>query len=181
MSRPRSRIARCVRTIACSLRWIDFYQTGRNGGWEDRPVHMGRVPDTLNSLYEMTSYQFQRVRGGLSSQMRVLRFLHNHGTITQGELQHALGIKPATMSELITRMADDGLIERAPSIRDKRAKVLKLTASGQEAFAQQAAHESRLDLFGVLTEEEEGLLEQLLWKLSDDWRTREITTDEAVE
>ena len=60
--------------------------------------------------FEIAVHQFGKVRGGQSSHMRVIRFLHNHGAVSQGELQLVLGIKAATMSELISRLEEQQII-----------------------------------------------------------------------
>lgn len=137
------------------------------------PIHPPTQPDNLIMLFEVCAHQFSRVRGGLSGQMRVLRFLHNHGDITQREMQDALCIKSAAMSELISRLEDKGLIIRTQSSRDKRKKMLTLTQEGERVFSQQARFEEQLDLFSPLTPQERRLLESILLRLNHDWRGRE--------
>lgn len=145
------------------------------------PVHPPAQPDNLIMLFEVCAHQFSRVRGGLSGQMRVLRFLHNHGDITQREMQEALCIKSAAMSELISRLEDKGLIVRTQSIQDKRKKVLGLTAEGERVFSRQARFEEHLDLFSPLTLQERRLLESILLRLNHDWRNREDTAPSEPE
>ena len=57
---------------------------------------------SLIMRFELCWHQFRRIRGGLDGQIRVMRFLHNHGASTQIEIQEALGIKSPAMSEHIT-------------------------------------------------------------------------------
>lgn len=141
------------------------------------PVHQPKPANNLITLYEICIHQFRRVRGGLSSQIRVLRFLHNHGSITQRELQDALCIKSAAMSELISKLEEQKLVVRIQSQQDKRMKVLQLTAEGEAAFAQQAAHEEALELFSTLSSDEQVFLEDMLMRLNQDWRSREEAGD----
>lgn len=163
--------------LQCS-KGINFYGTGEQ---DFRPVHLHQPKPSTNLLtqFEICTHQFRRVRGGQSSQIRVLRFLHNHGSITQRELQNALVLKPATMSELISRLEAQNLIVRAQSEQDKRINVLHLTPEGESAFAQQANFEEQLRLFSALTPEEQELFGSFLERLQKDWGTREEKEDSS--
>ena len=128
---------------------------------------------SLAMRFEMCWHQFRRVRGGLDGQIRVMRFLSNHGAAAQHEIQTALGIKSAAVSEHISKLESLGYITRASSEKDRRAKVIRFTAQGKKVFDQILAEESRKDLFACLTAEEQQTLKELLKKLSADWRRRE--------
>ena len=128
---------------------------------------------SLAMRFEMCWYQFRRVRGGLDGQIRVMRFLSNHGAAAQHEIQEALGIKSAAVSEHISRLESLGYISRVSSEKDRRAKVIQFTVEGKRIFDQISAEENRKDLFASLTAEEQQILKELLKKLSADWRNRE--------
>ena len=123
--------------------------------------------------FEMCWHQFRRVRGGLDGQMRILRYLHNHGAATQREIQDALGVKSAAMSEHISKLEDKGFIRRTSSGKDKRAKVVRFTPEGEKMFTELLAAETNKNLFASLTFEEQETLTAILKKLSADWRNRE--------
>ena len=124
-------------------------------------------------LFEMISYQFQRVRGGQSSQLRVLRFLHNHESANLKTLQMALSIKSAAMSEIVTKLEERGLITRTQSESDKRVKDLRLTDKGERVIVNQIEQEKKMNLFSCLSDEELSTLETTLRKINKDWRERE--------
>lgn len=168
----------CFLSALQCAKGIAFY-----GQPEKKParIHQPKPANDLITLYEICIHQFRRVRGGLSSQIRILRFLSNHGSITQRELQNALCIKSAAMSELISKLEEQGLVIRIQSQKDKRMKVLQLTAKGEAAFAQQAAHEEDLGLFSTLSPEEQSALESILARLNRDWRAREEAQDIAMD
>ena len=128
---------------------------------------------SLAMRFEMCWHQFRRVRGGLDGQIRVMRFLSNHGASTQHEIQEALGIKSAAISEHISKLESLGYISRASSEKDRRAKVIQFTEEGKRTFDEILAEENRKDLFVSLTAEEQQMLKELLKKLSADWRSRE--------
>jgi len=132
--------------------------------------------ETTGSLimrFELCWHQFRRVRGGLDGQIRVMRFLHNHGPSTQIEIQEALGIKSPAMSEHITKLEKQGYITRTPSEMDRRARIIRFTPEGEKAFDALLEAETKKDLFSSLTPEEQETLRQLLTKLSADWRLRD--------
>jgi DNA-binding MarR family transcriptional regulator len=124
-------------------------------------------------LFEMVSYQFQRVRGGQTSQIRVMRFLHNHGSANLKALQEALAIKSAAMSELVAKLEERELVVRTQSATDKRVKEIRLTEAGERTILQQMERERQMDLFSCLSEEERSALETALRKLNFEWRKRE--------
>ena len=128
---------------------------------------------SLVMRFEMCWHQFRRVRGGLDGQIRVLRFLHNHGAATQREIQEALGLKSAAISEHISRLEARGYITRQSSERDRRARVIRFTPEGERMFGELLREEEKKDLFSSLTAEEQAELKRLLKKLSADWRNRE--------
>lgn len=128
---------------------------------------------SLAMRFEMCWHQFRRVRGGLDGQIRVMRFLSNHGAATQHDIQEALGIKSAAISEHISKLESLGYISRVSSEKDRRAKVIRYTPEGEKVFAQILAEENKKDLFASLSAEEQQMLKELLKKLSSDWRNRE--------
>ena len=139
------------------------------------PEQADDVPRTgsLVMRFEMCWHQFRRVRGGLDGQIRVLRFLHNHGAATQREIQEALGVKSAAISEHISKLEAQGYITRTSSERDRRARVIRFTPEGERRFLALLAEEEKKDLFSSLSGEEQSELKRLLKKLSADWRNRE--------
>lgn len=118
------------------------------------------ISRTMAALYE-----------GKSSQKRVLIILSEDGDISQRELTVRLGIKPASASELLTKLENNGLIERRPSKADRRTLIITLTDAGREIAEnannkRQERHEKMFDCFSG--EEKEQLL-SLLERLNEDW------------
>ncbi len=118
---------------------------------------------TLRMLYE-----------GKGSQKRVLIILQAAGGMTQSALTERLDIKPASVSEVLAKLENAGLIRRTLSEKDRRTTDVRLTEAGQagaaEAEAQRRArHET---MFACLTEEEKQTFLRLAEKLNADWRTR---------
>jgi DNA-binding MarR family transcriptional regulator len=148
---------------------MEFYGSNEKHGPVSQPIESPNFFVT----FEMTAHQFLRVRGYSTTQIRVMRFIHNHGSANLKNLQDALSIKSAAMSELVTKLEDKGLVYRTTSQKDRRVKELRLTEMGEEAMRQQEKREEQMDLFSALTDEEKSTLDTLLRKLGNDWKQRE--------
>jgi len=74
----------------------------------------------------------------------VLAALHRAGAgLTMGELSGVLRVSNGNVTGIIDRLVADGLVERLPVEGDRRAMVVRLTATGTAHFAEQAkAHEA---------------------------------------
>lgn len=84
-----------------------------------------------------------------STQDRIIRILdENGGTLSQKSLQRLLDVKPGSISEILSKMEDKGLVSRDRSNEDHRASLITLS---EEAFDL----EKPASFFDVLTEEEE--------------------------
>lgn len=83
------------------------------------------------------------------SQAHALREIAVRPGITQNELGRELGLARATVSELVSQLAERGWITRTPAEGDRRVRCLDLTASGVKIAAEIA--DARRDLLaGIL-------------------------------
>jgi DNA-binding MarR family transcriptional regulator len=73
-----------------------------------------------------------------------------------------------SVTSLVDRMCDSGLVERAKDRHDRRVVLVRLTAKGRKMHdgLRAAAAEFNDELFGVLTGEERDTLKDLLQKLA---------------
>ncbi len=65
------------------------------------------------------------------AQWAVLAWLERQQGLKQAELAESLDLQPITLTRLIDRLCDSGLIERRPDPHDRRAKRLFLTPAAQ--------------------------------------------------
>ena len=81
----------------------------------------------------MRTYVDQRARelGMTRAQWAVLARIDRNEGVRQGELADTLDLQPITLTRLIDRMCDSGLIERRPDPNDRRAKRLYLTPAAR--------------------------------------------------
>lgn len=115
----------------------------------------------------MMHHRKQRYPG----QGRLLTLLLRDGSMTQRELQDRMDIRSASLSELLEKMEQSGLISRERSDEDRRTVDIALTDAGLNAAheAQRERAETAHQLFCVLSEAEQAQLAGLLEKLLAAW------------
>ena len=80
--------------------------------------------------------RFARDHGLSMGQMAVLMRLHHDGACGVSDVGAQLGVTSAAASQMIDRLAQSGLLERAEDPHDRRAKQLTLTAAGEALLKQ---------------------------------------------
>ena len=94
-----------------------------------------------------------------STQDRIIRILdENGGTMGQKALQELLRVQPGSISEILAKMEEKGLISRSRDDEDKRASLITLQT---EALPDS----DETSCFSVLSEEEKETLRCLLQKV----------------
>ncbi|GAK70661.1 putative MarR family transcriptional regulator [Agrobacterium rubi TR3 = NBRC 13261] len=97
-------------------------------------------------------------------QFPVLLELWNEDGLTQRQLLDRVDVEQATLANTLARMERDGLIERKPHPRDRRAQIIELTDKGRELERQAIAASRDTDdamLAGLLKFERHLLLEYM--------------------
>ena len=72
-----------------------------------------------------------RALGFSRGQFPVLLELWSEDGLTQRQLLDRVDVEQATLANTLARMERDGLIERKPHPRDRRAQIIELTAKGR--------------------------------------------------
>jgi DNA-binding MarR family transcriptional regulator len=87
--------------------------------------------------------------------------------LRMGELSQRLMVTGGNVTGLVDQLVAEGLVTRAPTARDRRALVVKLTARGKEAFdAMAGEHERWIEsMFSGLASSERTRLHELLGSL----------------
>jgi len=88
-------------------------------------------------------------------QLKVLLVLHVDGALVSHELADALRISPASVTGLVDRLEDRGLVERVADPTDRRARHIHPTARGSQLVEQLMAEGSghRVALLSRLDDE----------------------------
>ena len=85
---------------------------------------------------------------------RVLHILKNHGTLSVSEISTHAIIKLSTITRIVQRMRDEGLVHTATNLEDARITDVSMTPKGesQQAEIQQATSKIFVRGYGNLSE-----------------------------
>ncbi len=113
-------------------------------------------------------------RGGKRGQLRILRLLTEHGTITQKELLEVLTLKSGSVSEMVGKLETQGFITKERSDTDKRKINITLTDEGRTFLAEKTELMQKQEevLFDSLTAGQREILKELLSTLLQDWENK---------
>ena len=128
--------------------------------------------DLLNKMRRCGHLLYHRYSDD-QSQNRILLLLHRSGPMNQRKLQDEMHIQPGSLSEVVAKVENCGLIERQRSEKDRRNWELRLTEKGREQaleFEKQRAQRADL-LFSPLDEKQKKDLESILDILLENWDT----------
>ena len=96
------------------------------------------------------------------SQLSALTSLHLAGALTPRELADVERVQPPTMTKIVGKLEDRGLVARTPHPTDRRQVILAATEEGRAVFAQfeKARNEWLARQLAELTPDERGTLER---------------------
>ena len=114
-------------------------------------------------------------RGERSSQGHVVGLLWRKGEMTQRELQSYMKISQASLSELVKKLEERGMVERSADPDDRRRMLVRLTEQGRQDHQEhlQRSLDRGVALLDELTVEEQDELHRLLLKMLTGAETRE--------
>ncbi|WP_238322993.1 MarR family winged helix-turn-helix transcriptional regulator [Gorillibacterium massiliense] len=75
-----------------------------------------------------------------SDQFLTIRYLRDQERVTSSELADSFGVGKSSVTAIITRLAEKGLVEREPDDRDRRVSYLRLTQEGVDLSMQVEAN-----------------------------------------
>lgn len=111
------------------------------------------------------------LRAALSpAELRILRVLKAEGSTPMNRFCSATMLSQPTITGVVDRMEERGLVERVRSLKDRREVHIAITRSGEAALAKgEALHREFVKgSFSVLTEGEMARLSVLLKKVADN-------------
>ncbi len=147
---------------------------GRGGMRGSRRPPMGAPDDEflIHSFHHCAHLLLHRP-GREHGSSRAVMALERRGRdgMSQRELAESLDIRSASVSELLTKMEELGLITRRQDPHDKRVVLIELTEKGHEQARCVVARrkEENKNLFSVLDNNEKEQLKVILQKLTDFW------------
>ncbi len=116
-------------------------------------------------------------------QMRLIYLLTQKEELTNSQIVEALDIRPSSVSVMIKKLEEDGLVERHDSPDDKRISLISLTDKGRDLI--KSSHDFKTEfsdaLFDGLTDDEKDEFGRLLNKLTDSLDEKFKKWDEGDE
>lgn len=110
----------------------------------------------------------ERIAEVTPRQFAALAKLHENGPVSQNQLGRDTAMDAATIKGVIDRLGARGLVEVAPSARDRRRVIVSLTGAGAALFAElaEAAFEVTEATLAPLDAEERARLLALLARIA---------------
>ena len=100
-----------------------------------------KLTKDLHWLSQQVAANWSKARpGGLSvPQLLALDALHTLDGCNQAELVTATNVDRSTISDIMRRLAEQGVVKRQRTKEDARCYAIRFTASGQKLFIEQRA------------------------------------------
>lgn len=108
----------------------------------DRTTSEAQVLNALRKVFESARAHYREVerRAGLpAAPLRALAEVARQPGLSSAQLASALGVRPATASNLLKPLEAGGLVEKIREARDQRIVRLKVTAKGTRLVASSGA------------------------------------------
>jgi DNA-binding MarR family transcriptional regulator len=101
-------------------------------------------------------------------QIRLLSLISQNGGASQKDLAEEMDVRPSSMTEMLLRMEQAGLITRKQDEKDQRVMRIFLTGAGEKAAAQSSVttHDLTTTMFNCLLPEEQTQMLVLVEKIS---------------
>ncbi|HZG32967.1 MarR family transcriptional regulator [Sphingopyxis sp. YF1] len=93
--------------------------------------HIGFLLNDTARMFRRAFNARTKDSGITALQWRVLTYLARYPGIRQGPLAELIEVEPITLSRMIDRLAEAGLVERRADPTDRRAWLLHLTGAAQ--------------------------------------------------
>ena len=126
--------------------------------------------EALSRRLRVCGHRLYHSGPGSRAQAQVLQILQDEGRTSQKDLQARLQVQSGSISELITKLEQRGLLLRTRDEADRRKVLLELTEAGA-ARAALMREASRIPVqYAALSDAELAALSQLLDKVIQGWK-----------
>lgn len=129
-----------------------------------------KLSHQLIELYERLSSWEQDVvkSSGLSTpQMHTIEIVGHSGSLRMKDLAKKMGVTTGTLTVMIDRLEQQGLLKRTPHETDRRSFLIALTEKGQKLFVEHHQYHLHLteEITATLSKEEQAQLSSALEKI----------------
>jgi len=146
-------------------------ETEANEGTEGLAAGEGRLLYSASAILRRAFDQALAPWGITSSQASVLAFLEEVGhPITINQLARLLILESPSVTTMIDRLSEHGLVERTGDPKDRRRTLVQLTEEGKRLknSIREPGQQLYDEIFDVLTDEERQILRAILRKFRDE-------------
>ena len=134
--------------------------------------HREHLPmDELSELIRKCNHYIVHHKG--RGQGKILKILAKQGEMSQKDLQDILEIQSGSISELLAKLEEKGMIVRTKSEEDKRKAIISITELGREKVANCGCKNRAERLYAGLSKEEKEDLKRLLNRLVASWNNQD--------
>jgi len=152
--------------------------TGATDPWEEEPIERSIVRSLRRIIRAVGLYSrdLLRRRNLTTPQLAALRQLRRHGAMSAGELARGVALSQATITGIVDRLEQHGLVTRSRSSEDRRRVVVELTAAGREAVANSPPplHEAFMLRLGELPERKRREIDRVLRQIVHMMEAEEV-------
>lgn len=129
-----------------------------------------KLSHQLIELYERLSSWEQDVvkNSGLSTpQMHTIEIVGDSGSLRMKDLAKKMGVTTGTLTVMIDRLEQQGLLKRTPHETDRRSYLIALTEKGQKLFVEHHQYHLHLteEITATLSKEEQAQFSTVLEKI----------------
>ena len=156
---------------------MDFW---KEDFWKD---DLGRTRDEqlIESFLEI-GRDIRRILDGKGSQSRILIILRMRVCVTQKEMVKMLNIRPGSVSEVLKKLENAGLILKISNEVDGRLSDIVLTRQGKMAADKLIEQRRKIceEMTACLSDEEKKNVFSMIECLQEDWQHRFPSESKAV-
>ena len=146
-------------------------ETEANEGTEGLAAGEGRLLYSASAILRRAFDQALAPRGITALQASVLAFLDEVGhPITISQLARLLILESPSVTTMVDRLSERGLVERTRDPKDRRKTLVRFTQEGKRLLKSIREPGQQLydEMFGVLTDEQRQVLRAILRKFRDE-------------
>ena len=119
---------------------IDNYESSICGTMQEPERGLYELLDMLISRSMQSWNHFVKSMGLSMPQFSILMQLHYRGSFSISEISNRFGISVPAASQLVDKLVQAGYLERAEDPKDRRARLLPLSAKGKKLIEQGFKH-----------------------------------------
>lgn len=122
----------------------------------------------INQATSQHSHRLARDHQLTGPQLTCLRHIHKHGTITPGQLAAAVSLSRPTITGILERLDNRGLLTRRSDPDDKRRTLISTTADAHKLIknAPSALHSEFAQRLHELHEGEQAMIDWILQRVA---------------